>query len=73
MQKIKHLSFIFILILVFASSAWSVDLNCPGGRWALVTTSDCSGYCCTWQCGQGYIGKMACNVLSACPQAPMHV
>ncbi len=61
MQKIKHLSFIFILILVFASSAWSVDLNCPGGRWALVTTSDCSGYCCTWQCGQGYIGKMACN------------
>ena len=33
MQKIKHLSFIFSLTLVFASPVWSVDFNCSGGAW----------------------------------------
>jgi len=39
MQKIKHLFFIFILTLVFASSVWSADLNCPGGSWVQVSVN----------------------------------
>src|SRR3972149_677738 len=43
MQRMKHLFFIFSLILVFASSAWSVDLNCPGGTWVQVASCGYGG------------------------------
>ncbi|GEM_PF-5075402 len=49
MQRMKHLFFIFFLILVFASSAWSVDLNCPGGRWVVVSSQQ--DLTCIWDGG----------------------
>lgn len=37
MQRMKHLFYIFVLMFVFASSAWSTDFNCPGGKWEVGT------------------------------------
>ena len=40
----KNETSIFSLILVFASSVWGVDFNCPGGQWVLISSPPSCGY-----------------------------
>lgn len=39
MPRTKHLFSIFSLTLIFVSPVWSVDFNCPGGTWVLVSSN----------------------------------